>query len=238
MKPPIPKFKVRKMPPMPSFPTGANMSGWPYVDADDRGSMKSPKGRTPREGGKTPRGGADGGGGGNKASVADARRSAAAVAAMETALPFDSEDMLDKYRILERLLEEQKREAAAREARAIKLAIKERELQRAEQEREEAARKRKEEEASSSARLRETARRREDARFAEEARLQSAEEERIAVQLETRERFAVIDTGDPAPNGFGGRATSSAIGTLPVSGSGSGAAGGAALALGGGGAQV
>jgi hypothetical protein len=200
MKPPIPKFKVRKMPPVPSFPTGANVAGWPYLESDDRGVNHSPKGKTPRGGSKAVALVAPGAAAAREATAKDAR-AARAAATLEAALAFESADMLEKYRILERLLEEQKQEAAGREARAIKLAIKERELLRVGQERAAASRVRNEEEALRASRLRETARRRQTARQTEEARLLSAEDERIAVQLETRERFAVIDTGDPAPNG-------------------------------------
>lgn len=220
MKPPVPKFRVRKMPPVPSFPSGANASGWPYRKSSDDGGggggLTSPKGNAPGGAGSgtnTARGDGDGG---------EAAAAASAAAALETALPFESADMLDKYRILERLLAEQKREAAAREARAIKLAMKERELHRLERERRDAARRRDEEEAARATHLRETARRREEARLAEEARVRSAEEERVAVQLATRQRFAVVDVGDPAPNGLGGRATAGAAVTRspPVSSSG------------------
>jgi hypothetical protein len=47
---------------------------------------------------------------------------------VEVALPFEAGDMLDKYRVMERLLGEQKQEMAARDAGAVERATQEREL--------------------------------------------------------------------------------------------------------------
>lgn len=193
MKPPVPTFKVRRMPPVPSFPTGADVSGWPYLES---GTGGRPKGKIPRAA--------------KEARIQKQPSKTAKAASAAEPGPFTaSEDTLEKLRILERLVEERAAEAAVREAQSLKVTARERELRRAERERVDAARLRREEDLSRASARREA---RVSRQFdAEEARLATAEGARLAVQLETRERFAVVDVGDPSPHGFGGRATSAVL---------------------------